>query len=112
MKRLEMKQYWWRRRESKPSTVRHEPSRDVANRRESEGSAATVGDDSRRAIAKPPTPRAAFFASLAEHLKILAVSGDVEAARIASDAIARLLGSTAIGARVVDLETARRRREE
>jgi hypothetical protein len=73
---------------------------------------ATVGDDSRRAIAKPPTPRAAFIASLAEHLKTLAVSCDVEAARIASDAIGRLLGSSTTEARVVDLEAARRRREE
>jgi len=29
---------------------------------------ATVGDDSRRAIAKPLTPRAAFIANAAEHL--------------------------------------------
>jgi hypothetical protein len=63
--------------------------------------AVTVGDDSRRAIAKPPTSRAAFIASLAQHLEIVAVSGDVEAARIASDAIARLLGSSAAEARVV-----------
>jgi hypothetical protein len=45
-------------------------------------------------------------------LKNFALCGDLEAARIASDTIARLLGSSAKGARVVDLETARRRREE
>lgn len=52
------------------------------------------------------------MAGLAEHLKNLAVSGDVEAARIASDAITRLLGWNATGTRLVDLETARRKREE
>lgn len=92
--------------------ARREPSRDVANRREGGGEAATVGDDSRRAIAKPPTQRAAFVASLAEHVKTLALAGDVEAARIASDAIGRLLGSSATEARVLDLAMVRRRRQE
>jgi hypothetical protein len=86
--------------------------RNGANRRESDGSLATVGDGWRRAIAIPPSPRAAFVASLAEHLKTLAIGGDIEAARIASDAIARLLGSSARVASVVDLETARRRRTD
>ena len=112
MKRLEMKQYWWRRRESKPSTPRSEPSRDVANRRESDEAAATDGDEPRRAIAKPRRPREAFIASLAERLKVLALASDIDAARVASDAIARLLGSGGTGADVVDLEVARRRRED
>ena len=99
----------YRSRYSKPSTPRHEPSRDVANRRESEGSAATVGDDSRRAIAKPLTPRAAFVVVLAEHLKVLALVGDVEAARVAWDAIGRVLGSPSAAGSVVDLAVARRR---
>jgi hypothetical protein len=47
----------WRRRESNPGIARSEPSPDVANRRESGGSAATVGDGSRRAIAKPQIER-------------------------------------------------------
>jgi hypothetical protein len=49
---------------------------------------------------------------LPEHLKTLALAGDVEAARIASDAIGRLLGSRATEARVLDLATVRRRRHE
>ena len=90
--------------------MRSEPSRDVANRRESGGSVATVGDVSRRAIAKPLSPRAAFIASLAEHLKALALAGDIEAARVASDVLARLLGSDPVAAPVVDFVNERLRR--
>lgn len=97
----------WRRRESNPGIPRSEPSRNVANRREGERSLATIGDDWLRAIAKPPTPRAAFIANLAEHLTALAIAGDVEAARVASEAIGRLLGSNATAASGVDLACAR-----
>ena len=100
---------WWRRRESKPSIARHEPARDVANRREGDRSLATVRDDSRRRIAKPMTPRAALLAVLADYVKLLALAGDIEAARVASDAIGRLLGSNETSASVVDFAGARRR---
>jgi hypothetical protein len=39
----------------------------------------------------------------------LALAGDLEAARVGSDALARLLGSNAPGASVVELADARRR---
>lgn len=68
------------------------------------------GDDSRRAIAEPPNPRAALLTSLAEHLPVLAHVGDIEAVRVASDAIGRLLGLSATGSCVVDLAVARRKR--
>jgi hypothetical protein len=45
-------------------------------------------------------------------LNTLALVGDIEAARVVSDALGRLLGSHATGARVVDLELARRPRED
>jgi hypothetical protein len=87
--------------------ARSEPARKVTNRLESEGSAATVGDDSRPVIAKPPTPRAAFVAALAEHVKALALAGDLQAARVASDALVCML--TTGDAHVVDLAVARRK---
>ncbi len=37
------------------------------------------------------------------HVKVLALAGDIEAARVASDAIGRLLCSNATSASVVDL---------
>lgn len=42
-------------------------------------------------IAKPPNARAALIAALAEHVKTLALAGDIEAARVASDTIVSLL---------------------
>jgi hypothetical protein len=82
---------WWRRRESKPEDF-------VANGRETSPNVAsderetTFRDETRRAIAKPPNTRTALVADLADYVKLLALAGDLEAARIALTAIARLLG--------------------
>ncbi len=60
-------------------------------------------------MAEPANPRAALVADLAEHVKVLVVAGDLEAARVAGAAIARLLGSASddIG-NVVDLSLVQR----
>jgi hypothetical protein len=58
------------------------------------------------------SPRAALIASLADHVRALALAGDLEAARVASDALARLLtGKEGDTAPIVDLARARERRE-
>ncbi len=51
--------------------------------------------------------RAAFIAILAHYVKVFGLAGDVEAARIATDAISRLLGSQVRRARVVDIQQAK-----
>lgn len=97
----------WRRRESKPEDF-------VASGRESspsvssDGSRATARDETTRTVAKGRNARASFIAVLADHVKVFGAAGDVEAARIATDAIARLLGSLATGATVVDIRRAKR----
>jgi hypothetical protein len=55
----------------------------------------TVGDETRRAIAKGLSPRAAFIVDLAEHVKVFALGGDVEAVHVAADALARTIGMVA-----------------
>ena len=85
-------------RESKPGERSDEPVRTGATRRETDMSTATARDETRRAIAKLPTPRASLVADLADHVRELAFVGDLEAARIAGDALARLLNAR----RVVD----------
>lgn len=58
-----------------------------------------------------PSARAAFIVELAEQVKAMALAGDLEAARVASDALARLLGgATGKSTSVVDLGSERRRR--
>lgn len=105
-----MQERWWRRRESKPEDF-------VANGRESsrtvscEVSQATVGDETRRTVAKVRNARATFIATLADHVKVFGAAGDLEAARIAADAISRLLGRPATEEdSVVDLVRERSRR--
>jgi len=56
------------------------------------------------------SPRAALAATLAGHVTELLAGGDLEGAKVASDALARLLGSTSGAGEVVDLEVERRRR--
>jgi hypothetical protein len=51
-----------------------------------------------------------LVADLADHVRELALAGDLEAARIASDALTRLLGTGDASAPVVDLACARRGR--
>jgi hypothetical protein len=63
-------------------------------------------------LTKPASPRTALLVHLAEDLKAAIEAGDLEAARVAHEAIGRLLGSTAAkNATVVDLATARARRD-
>jgi hypothetical protein len=73
--------------------------------------AVTARDETRRAIAKSPNARAALIVALTDHVRTLALVGDLEAARVASDAIARLLGTAAASpGMVVDLARSRDRR--
>ncbi len=58
-----------------------------------------------------PTPRARFIAELAEQVKALALAGDVAAARVACEALARTLGIDGGAGQVLDLADARRDRE-
>jgi hypothetical protein len=60
--------------------------------------------------ANSPNPRAAAVATLAAELARLSAAGDLEGARILNETIARLLGSAAPGAAVVDLGAERARR--
>jgi hypothetical protein len=91
-------------------------SRNVANGRQSSRIVAsdvrevTVRDETRRAIAKPRSARAALVADLADHLKVLVHADELEAARVASSAIASLFGSWRAGSPVVDLARERARR--
>ncbi|NUQ72077.1 MAG: hypothetical protein HUU21_00660 [Polyangiaceae bacterium] len=63
-------------------------------------------------MTKRTSPRTALLVHLAEDLKAAIEAGDLEAARVAHEAIGRLLGSTAAkNATVVDLATARARRD-
>jgi len=101
----------WRRRESKPEDLRRERSRTGAERREGGESAATDGDETRRRLAKAKNPRASLLALLAEHIAELALVGDIGAARIASDALARLLAAQAPESVITDLSSARGRRD-
>ena len=64
------------------------------------------------------TPRAALLAALFEGARVAVLAGDLETARIAHEAIGKLLGAAepladlvASGAPVVDLAEERRRRE-
>jgi hypothetical protein len=52
----------------------------------------------------------AFAAALGEHLATLLAAGDTGAARVAVDALSRLLALTADGAQVHDLDVERLRR--
>jgi hypothetical protein len=79
--------------------------------------AATAGSD---ALTPTPTtatqmsPRAALAAEIAAHVARLLAAGDLEGARIAHDAMGRLLaaeGPASGGAAVLDLAEERRRRE-
>lgn len=54
---------------------------------------AAAGDETRRAIAKPSSTRAAFVVELAERVKVLTLAGDLEGARVAVEALQRLLGA-------------------
>lgn len=98
------------RRESKPEERSDEPVGTGATRRETHMSTATARDETRRAIAKPPTPRASLVADLADHVRELAFVGDLEAARIACEALAQLLGTSDASSPVVDLARVRGRR--
>jgi hypothetical protein len=63
------------------------------------------------APAEPPaSPRAVMLAALSAGMTAALSAGDLEAARVAHDAIGRLLGSTAPPAAVVDLAVERERR--
>jgi hypothetical protein len=62
------------------------------------------------APAFPVSPRAAILAALSAALPACLAVGDVEAARVAHEAIGRLLGSTGTPAAVVDLAAERERR--
>ena len=58
-----------------------------------------------------PTPRTALVAALGDAVKAAALAGDLEAVRIAADALTRLVGlGTGDGAEVVDLAGERARR--
>jgi hypothetical protein len=60
---------------------------------------------------KPADPRSALLGQLAEGMREALAAGDVEAARIAHEAIGRLLGATGADAGgVIDLAAERRRR--
>ena len=61
----------------------------------------------------PATPRAAMLAHLSADMGAALAAGDVEAARVANEAIGKLLaaGEASEGAPVVDLAAERRRRE-
>ena len=72
---------------------------------------ATGADDSGRASDDSRGGgRAGLLGRLASKLADLAAARDLEGARIVSEAIARLLGTAAPGASVIDLEDERRRR--
>jgi len=88
---------WWRRRESKPEDARQDPSRTGTKRRDDSRPPAPVHDETRRAIAKPPTLRAELVATLTEHVRELVLAGDVAAARVAAHAVVALLGEVASG---------------
>ena len=60
--------------------------------------------------ANPANPRSAVVQELGARLAELVASGDLEAARTVSDAIAKLLGAEGAAARVLDIGTERRRR--
>ena len=72
----------WRRRESKPEERSGEPVRTVATRRETHMSTGTARDETRRAIAKAPTPRASLVADLADHVRELAFVDERERAGV------------------------------
>ena len=61
---------------------------------------------------KPASPRAALLASLAEGMRAALATGDVEAARIANEAIGRILGGPGAesAGSVIDLAAERVRR--
>ncbi|MCK6586802.1 MAG: hypothetical protein L6Q76_04365 [Polyangiaceae bacterium] len=63
-----------------------------------------------RICANSPSPRAAAVATLAAEFARLSAAGDLEGARILTETIARLLGSVASGAAVVDRGAERARR--
>jgi hypothetical protein len=72
---------------------------------------ATGADDSERASDDSRGGgRAGLLGRLASELADLAAAGDLEGARIVSEAITRLLGTAAPGASLIDLEDERRRR--
>lgn len=63
-------------------------------------------------LTKPASPRAALLAHLAEDLRAAVLAGDVEAARVAHEAIGRLLGGEVAGeGSVIDLAAERNRRD-
>ncbi len=73
--------------------------------------ASVPADTPQGSTADPPKPRAALAATLAGHMASLLASGDVEGARVAGDAMMRLLGSDAgQGSPVVDLAAEREKR--
>jgi hypothetical protein len=83
---------WWRRRESKPEvsvTNGRETSRNVA----SDASRHDVLRRNATCVCETSDGRAAFIALLAGHIARFLASGDIDAVRIATDAITRLLGS-------------------
>ena len=61
----------------------------------------------------PPNPRAKLVADLGDAVKAAALAGDLEAVRIAADALSRLVGAgMGNGAAVIDLTGERARRGE
>jgi len=60
--------------------------------------------------AAPASPRAAMLAALSAGMTAALAGGDLDAARVAHEAIGRLLGSPVRGAEVVDLAAERERR--
>ncbi|WP_437621795.1 hypothetical protein [Sorangium sp. So ce1151] len=62
----------------------------------------------------PPNPRAALVAALTDGIKVAAFAGDLEAARVASEALAQLLGGEGStgSSTVIDLQQRRERREQ
>src|ERR1700679_106691 len=67
---------------------------------------------SRKNLAITSSPRAVMLAHLSADMGAALAAGDVEAARIAHDAIGKLLGMPGLSAAVVDLAAERERRAE
>ena len=110
---------WWRRRESNPPEMNASRMLPKGWRRSGGGAMAQTptpkcaegrGADETRT--KPASPRAALLASLAAGMRAALAAGDVEAARIANEAIGGILGAAGAesAGSVIDLAAERGRR--
>jgi hypothetical protein len=97
-------------------TVRHDNARFVGYRgvpkvpdRASTCPTVRRRDDSRD---DSDTPRVRLVAALTEAIRVAIAAGDLHVARVAHEALGRLLGSEGVADSVVDLETERTKRRK